>query len=121
VPLPDNAGEDSFSLLALFEGKDHPVREHAVSTSISGLPGLRQGSWKLITGPGSCGWSPGGDDSPVQLYNLKNDLGETTNLAGEMPEQVSGMKVLLEKIITDGRSTPGPRQKNDVEVIRYAQ
>lgn len=29
------------------------------------------------------------------------------------------MKALLEKLITDGRSTPGALQKNDVEVIRY--
>ena len=36
-----------------------------------------------------------------------------------MPEKVAEMKTLLEKLITDGRSTPGAQQKNDVEVIRY--
>ncbi|MEI7821566.1 MAG: hypothetical protein WCK55_11645 [Verrucomicrobiota bacterium] len=29
------------------------------------------------------------------------------------------MKALLEKLIADGRSTPGAAQKNDVEVKRY--
>jgi hypothetical protein len=29
------------------------------------------------------------------------------------------MKALLEKLITDGRSTPGAVQRNDVEVTRY--
>ena len=29
------------------------------------------------------------------------------------------MKNLLAKLIVDGRSTPGPIQKNDVEVISY--
>jgi hypothetical protein len=29
------------------------------------------------------------------------------------------MKALLEKLITDGRSTPGAAQKNDVEVVRF--
>jgi hypothetical protein len=48
-----------------------------------------------------------------------DDLGETTNLAATMPENVAEMKMLLEKRITDGRSTPGIAQKNDVEVVRY--
>jgi len=117
--LPADAGEDSFSLLPLLKGDTNPVREHAVCTSIRGLPSLRQDSWKFIFGPGSGGWSPGSDEDPVQLYNLENDLGETTNLASEKPGRVSEMKVLLEKLITDGRSTPGLLQKNDVEVRRY--
>ena len=29
------------------------------------------------------------------------------------------MKALLEKLITDGRSTPGKLQKNEVEVRRF--
>jgi arylsulfatase A len=36
-----------------------------------------------------------------------------------MPEKVAEMKALLEKLITDGRSTPGARQANDVQVTRY--
>ena len=36
-----------------------------------------------------------------------------------MPGKVAEMKALLEKIITNGRSTPGKRQMNDVEIIRY--
>jgi len=117
--LPVDAGEDSFSLLSLIKGDDKPVRTNAVSASISGVPSLRSGSWKLILGAGSCGWSPGGDGESVQLYNLGNDLGETKNLAGEMPERVEEMRSLMEKLITDGRSTPGPKQENDVEVNRY--
>ena len=45
--------------------------------------------------------------------------GETKNLAAAMPEKVTELKALLEKLITDGRSTPGAVQKNDVEVVRY--
>jgi hypothetical protein len=37
-----------------------------------------------------------------------------------MPEKVAAMQALLEKLITEGRSTPGARQQNDVEVKRYA-
>jgi arylsulfatase A-like enzyme len=118
--LPDDAGEDSVSLVPLFEGADRPVRGDGVSTSIGGTPAVRSGGWKYIPAPGSGGWGTGGDQSqPVQLYNLDDDLGETKNLAAAMPEKVAAMQALLEKLITEGRSTPGARQQNDVEVKRY--
>jgi arylsulfatase A-like enzyme len=120
MKLPDTAGEDSFSLMPLLKGEDKPIRDNAVSASINGLPAVRLGSWKYIPGQGSGGWGTGGDQSqPVQLYNLADDLGETKNLAAAMPEKVAEMKALLEKLIIDGRSTPGAQQKNDVEVLRY--
>ncbi len=120
MKLPDTAGEDSFSLMPLLKGEDKPIRENAVSASIGGTPALRSGTWKYIPAPGSGGWGKGGDQSqPVQLYNLAEDIGETKNLAAAMPDKVAGMKALLEKLITDGRSTPGALQKNDVEVVRY--
>ncbi|MCE9606137.1 MAG: arylsulfatase [Planctomycetia bacterium] len=122
VPLPDNVGEDSFSLLPLLKGEDKPIRENAVSASIRGIPALRSGSWKYIPAPGSGGWGTGGDQSQlVQLYNLADDLGETNNLAAAMPEKVAEMKTLLETLIAEGRSTPGVAQKNDVEVKRYPE
>ena len=120
VTLPETAGEDSFSLMPLLKGEDRPVRENAVSTSMGGTPALRSGSWKYIPAPGSGGWGSGGDQSqPVQLYNLAEDLSETNNLAASMPAKVAEMRSLLEKLIVDGRSTPGAAQQNDVEVVRY--
>jgi arylsulfatase A-like enzyme len=118
--LPDTAGEDSFSLMPLLKGEDKLIRENAVSASMNGVPALRKGSWKYIAAPGSGGWGSGGDQSqPIQLYNLADDLGETNNLAAAMPEKIVEMKAALEKLIVDGRSTPGVAQKNDVEVKRY--
>jgi len=111
--LPDNTGEDSFSLLPLLRGGDKPVREHAVSCASSGVPGLRRGPWKLILARDPKA------KTEVQLYNLDDDIGERTNLAAEKPEIVAEMRTLLEKLIIDGRSTPGAKQKNDVEVHRY--
>lgn len=55
----------------------------------------------------------------MQLYNLADDISESKNLAAAIPEKVAEMKALLEKLITDGRSTPGAQQQNDVEVVRY--
>lgn len=96
------------------------MRDNEVSCSMNGVPALRQGPWKLILAPGSGGWTKGGDATqPVQLYNLADDLGETHNLAAAQPDRVAGMRALLEKVITAGRSTPGAPQKNDVRVRRY--
>lgn len=120
VDLPEGAGEDSFSLMPLLRGENKPIRETAVSASIRGVPAVRHNSWKYIPATGSGGWGTGGDDSqPVQLYNLEEDLGETKNLSAAMPGKVAEMRELLEKLITEGRSTPGAAQKNDVEVKRY--
>ncbi|MCA9223859.1 MAG: arylsulfatase [Planctomycetales bacterium] len=118
--LPDDAGEDSFSLLPLLQGKDQPVRETAVSCSINGTPSVRDGVWKYIAARGSGGWGKGGDQSqPVQLYELSTDLSESNNLAAAQPERLAQMQALLEKLITSGRSNPGPPQKNDVQVRRF--
>lgn len=120
TPLPADAGEDSFNLLPLLEGRKQAIREHAVSAASSGLPAVRMGHWKYIPGRGSGGWGKGGDQTqPIQLYNLATDLGETKNLAAANPERVAEIQQLFEKLITDGRSTIGPRQSNDVKVRRY--
>ncbi len=115
VKLPDNAGEDSFSLMPLLKGSDAPVRANAVSASAAGVPAVRSGHFKYIPAPEDGRSSA----EPVQLYNLADDLGETKNLAASQPEKVAEMKALLERLITDGRSTPGAKQANDVKVIRY--
>ena len=45
--------------------------------------------------------------SPVmQLYNLEQDIAETTNLYEKHPEVVDSLTALLEKYKSDGRSTP---------------
>lgn len=117
VKLPDNAGEDSFSLLPLLKGGVEPVRPHAVNCSRRGVPALREGPWKLIFGPGD--QLKGNENAPVQLYNLDDDLSETNDLAAAQPERVARMKEALEKLITDGRSTPGRPQLNDIQVRRF--
>ena len=53
------------------------------------------------------------------LFLQQRLFGETKNLAGEQPERVAQMKLLMEKLITDGRSSNGTKQKNDVVVTRY--
>lgn len=117
--LPANAGEDSFSLIPLFAQRDRPIREHAVSQSPQGSLALRKGKWKLILGPGGRSVRKGGDQAERKsrhLFNLATDLGEETDLTADHPEMVAELEALMDKLVKNGRSTPGPEQKNDVEV-----
>jgi arylsulfatase A-like enzyme len=123
--LPDNAGEDSFSLLPAFLDQDkQPVRQSLVNHSGGkGRFAIRQGNWKLALCAGSGGWGKPGDADalaeglpPIQLYNLRNDIGERVNIEGQRANTVTNLVKLLEKIVTDGRSTPGPKQINDTQV-----
>jgi arylsulfatase A len=121
--MPDTAGEDSFSFLSDLRGtRKTPVRPAVVHHSARGTFAIRDGRWKLIFGPGSGGWSdpkPGEeppDALPVQLYDLETDIGEQNNLANQNPEEVTRLSLLFEKLIADGRSTPGAAQPNAVPI-----
>lgn len=123
VKIPDDAGEDSISFLTTLKSGRPSPRDHLVSHSINGSFAIRRGSWKLLLCGDSGGWSqprPGTPQAqglpPQQLYNLDDDLGEQTNLADQHPELVRELTGLLEKLIADGRSTPGEPQANDVPV-----
>lgn len=123
--LMDSEGEDSYNLLPAIvsETEIDPIREATVHHSIDGQFTIRQGDWKLLLSASSGGWSaPMPTDTlaldslpPVQLYNMKEDPSETTNVEAEHPEIVSRLRALMAKYVRDGRSTPGTLQKNDGE------
>ena len=118
APLPPTAGEDSFSFMPVLKGEEGYARTSTVHHSINGSFAIREGEWKLVLCPGSGGWSdprPGKAKGayPVQLFNLKEDLAETNNLAEKEKERVASMANALTKIIRNGRSTPGPAQSNE--------
>lgn len=115
--LPATAGEDSISFLPALLGRDSgPLREAVVHHSIQGQFAIRQGAWKLCMCSGSGGWSKGGGGEARQLFDMNSDPGEKTNLVAQNAQRVSQMTQLLESYVNDGRSTPGAKQKNDVEV-----
>jgi arylsulfatase A-like enzyme len=112
VDLPDDAGEDSFTLLPelLGERRDEPLRPAMITSSANGTLAIRQGPWKLITALGSGGFSkpsrvppvPGGPSG--QLYNLNEDPGESNNLWSAKPDIVQRLTRLLEQTKASGRS-----------------
>ena len=121
----ENGAEDSVSFLpALYGKKIVSTRKGVIHHSISGHFAYRQGPWKLLLAKASGGWTsprekqaPAGS-SPGQLYNMSTDLGEKKNLFKEKPEMVASLLALLEKDIERGRSTKGPKSKNDLNDIK---
>lgn len=123
--VEEQFGEDSVSFLPVLVGEtNEPIRTSIVSQSFGGQFAVRDGNWKLCLCPGSGGWSaprPGRVDltkyPTVQLYDLASDPGETTNLQGEHPQRVANMTAMLRETIDNGRSTPGKKLSNDVDVV----
>ncbi len=66
---------------------------------------VRRGDWKLIRR-----FEPHPEYPAVRaLYNLKDDLGETTNLADQMPEKVKELDALIDGFIREtGALAPRP-------------
>ena len=117
--IPDNAAEDSFSFAPCLDGEGKEIRPFTIHHSISGKFAIRKGDWKLIlaTDAGG-GWELPGQKikTPaklVQLYNLKDDPGETKNLEETHSEKVVELVNDLAKALHDGRTTPGKEQEND--------
>ena len=103
--LPDNAGEDSVSILPHLLGTAQgPVREATVHQSAGGDLAIRRGPWKLIFFR----------SGKRELYNLKEDLGETRDVLAANPDVVERLAKLMQQYIDNGRSTPGAPQKNGI-------
>lgn len=125
--LPDNAGEDSVSILPALLGKTpREGRTDVVHHSINGSFAIRKGKWKLVFCPGSGGWSfPRPKEAvkmglpPIQLYDMEADIAEEHNLYAERPDVMEELTNLIKSYIARGRSTPGAPQKNEGETLLY--
>ncbi len=112
--LPRDAAEDSFNLLPAMEGRrlKKPIREAIVHHSAMGRFSIRQGDWKLCVDLGSGGFTEPRTEKPTpdgpqgQLYNLREDPAELTNVYRFFPRVVEKLTALLEKYKTEGRSRP---------------
>ena len=105
--VPAGAGEDSFSVVPLLKtGKwGKTKRGPVVNQSGGGMLAIRDGKWKLVFRNGSGGrQDPRGKrwEQPYQLFNLKEDLAETTNVAEHHPGQVRQMETSMMELMTEG-------------------
>jgi len=108
LQLTGNDAIDSYEMLDQLLGKSKVDRDHFVHQGSSGLS-LIKGDWKYIAPKNGAKISKFtniemGNDPEPQLYNLKDDLGETKNLAKENPEKLKEMEILFQKIKDDERT-----------------
>jgi arylsulfatase A-like enzyme len=122
--VPSDAAEDSFNMLPALTGEaTEPIRPYLLQqTHWAQKLSIAKDGWKYMDYKGSGGnnydrersdWSmkpyklPDTDpDAPGQLYNLKDDPGETTNLYSKHPEIVAELKAMLDATVEAGRSAP---------------
>ncbi|MHC4994710.1 MAG: sulfatase [Planctomycetota bacterium] len=96
VPLPKRHPVDGLSFAPVLL-KGQPFTR---DTSFSWFPyhnagiAVRKGDWKLIR---RFKENPRYYEGLVELYNLKDDLGETTNLATKMPDKVAELGQLIDR------------------------
>ncbi|PQO28965.1 sulfatase family protein [Blastopirellula marina] len=134
-PLQSNEGPDSFNVLpALLEEPAEPIRDHLVlAASNRKHLTLREGDWVYISAQGGGGFTArsghglGGPpallfageqnsdiengqfkpDAPdSQLYNLKKDRSQSTNLVREQPEIADRLRKRLEELKTATLTRP---------------
>lgn len=77
TPIPEGTKLDGVNLLPFLAGEDS-ADPHKILFWKNGDSGaVREGDWKLLLSP----WAP-----TVQLFNLRDDIGESRDLAAESPD-----------------------------------
>ena len=131
VNLPADAGVDSVNIAPALLGqkRNAPLREATVHHSAQGKFAIRKGDWVLILA--STGDDNGKRGEPDwfrkergykphtqagQLFNLANDPAQKDNRYAAEPDMVNELTALMARYVSEGRSTPGPKQKNDVDI-----
>jgi arylsulfatase A-like enzyme len=102
APVPD--GLDGISIAPTLTGEgeqavhEYLYWEHPGADASGYYRAARMGDWKAIRN---------GENSELELYNLKNDIGETTNVALDNPEIADRMAAIL----NDAHATPRPHHR----------
>lgn len=115
--LPDDAAEDSHNLLPHLRGETEEVRTTHIHNTYENQWAIRHGDWLLVDAKDGYrsgrdkAWEakreyPADNDKPVELFNLKTDLGQKNDVAGENPERVAELQQLLKTIRERGHSAP---------------
>lgn len=99
ISLTDSQKKDSRGQLAAWLGKDRKGRDYVIEQA--GSLSISDGTWKYISPSKGKAYdkltnTELGNSPQYQLYNLKKDIGERTNLAGKYPEKVEALKRKLD-------------------------
>lgn len=99
ISLTDTQKKDSKGQLSAWFGKDGKGRDYVIEQA--GSLSISDGTWKYISPSKGKAYekltnTELGNSPQDQLYNLKKDIGERTNLAGKYPEKVEAFKKMLD-------------------------
>ena len=97
--MPSGMKPDGFSLVSFLKGSEAPKREFFYWELHEGksLQAVRFGDWKAVKN---------GPSAPIELYDLKNDVAETKNLAAERPELVAKAETYMKSARTEDPNWP---------------
>ncbi len=116
-PLPpvQTAAEDSYNMLPAWLGQRYagPIRSHLIVHSADGNFAIRRGDWKWIEGDYHPATRTGAlrqraDQFSRQLYNIREDIGESRDLHAAHPELSGELAALLERYRAGGYSRELP-------------
>ena len=118
APLPTDRKLDGVNLWPQLAGTPDAKPAHDTFFYYNGLRlnAVRHGDWKLQIAMGRAG-GPKAKDFPPELYNLRTDIGEATNVAAAHPEIAAQLQALVaamqDDLGTDGIA-PGCRELGHV-------
>jgi arylsulfatase A len=112
VQLPDDIQTDGLSILPLLKGGEAPKRDYfywELHEARPSLQAVRFGDWKAVKN---------GPSAALELYDLKADPAEKTNLAAEHPEVAAKAALWINAAHEDHpdwplRDRPAPKKKNE--------
>ncbi|MEI8086917.1 MAG: arylsulfatase, partial [Paludibacter sp.] len=101
--IKSNEAPDSQNNLKTLLGENIKNRDFVVEQNLQNVLGIVIGDWKYIEPSKFAKMNKEtntemGNNPKPQLYNLKSDPGETTNLADKYPEKVAEFKNKLDKV-----------------------
>lgn len=104
IPMPEEVTTDGFSYVKALKGEKYK-RGPIYSTFCHNVPAtdnranisMREGPWRLY----KFYFDAADYGHRYELYNLEDDIGETTNLVDKMPQKVIEMTILLDEHVEE--------------------
>ena len=93
APIPKNRPIDGVNLLPFLTTASDESPHNELFWRVGTKAAIRSGDWKLLRNPGRRQ-----KNAEWELYNLKDDIGETSNLAAEQPARVKQLTAAWERL-----------------------
>lgn len=120
--MPENQPHDGESLVPLFQRADASLQRTAIFQHFPGYLGAGENTWRTtpvsLVQSGDWKLMEYLEDNRLELYNLKDDIGETQNLATSQPDkakELHGLLIAWRKDINAPMPQPNSSQADPVQ------